>query len=353
MYNRASKYRLPSNRHESPQRNIHASTVKRRLFQQPYKNSQNKFSQIVIICFGSAAALYWLTVIAHLTGLGQHEHQSRNGNSSASTNISSTLSIKDERLKSSPHDSFKCSFREYKPHRYYPVDDLSEPFLADAEYIRGKLPFIINPPEESSSMPQKICTDPSEWEDVLPDHRPFSDGQNPSFVSLAKDAYGLKTSDQNNARIELDSIRPIVDLYGEENLDNLYLGLLLFGDSQCRWNMSVDELEDNKFSPLQKAPSKRSLVMILNKNMEPIGRAVLRLEHDADWGDKRKKYPKKTNAGGDGFESSIVELDDARLFFHGGRLHVLYRNGPSFGYESKLSSEKVRQFYLKSHTYLV
>jgi hypothetical protein len=30
-----------------------------------------------------------------------------------------------------------------------------------------------------------------------------------------------------------------------------------------------------------------------------------------------------------------VELDDARLFFHEGKLHVLYRNGPSFGYDSK------------------
>lgn len=247
-------------------------------------------------------------------------------------------------LESAPYDEFKCSFREYKPHRYYPVDDLTEKFLSDAEYIRGELPFVINPrtsdpdggkADDSSSYPKKLCADTSEWEQVLPNHRPFSDGQNPSFVSLAHDAYG-KVSDQ--PRIERITIQPLAEIYGEEALENLYLGLLLFGDSQCRWNMTKEELEGSKYSPLQKAPSKRTLVVILNEHLDPIGRAVLELEHDAPWGDKRNKHGVKKQIDGNGYDTSIVELDDARLFFHNGRLHVLYRNGPSFGYESKFNN---------------
>jgi hypothetical protein len=102
--------------------------------------------------------------------------------------------------------------------------------------------------------------------------------------------------------------------------------------------MTKEELEGSKYSPLQKAPSKRTLVVILNEHLDPIGRAVLELEHDAPWGDKRNKHGVKKQIDGNGYDTSIVELDDARLFFHNGRLHVLYRNGPSFGYESKFNN---------------
>lgn len=232
-----------------------------------------------------------------------------------------------------PFDNFKCSFRKYKPNRYYDVTDLSLDFLSKAEYIRGELPFVINPPSHDGSMPKKLCTDTSQWEEVLPNHRPFSDGQNPSFVSLKRYPYGTQN---DQPRINKDTIEPLVQIYGESSMENLYLGLLLFGDSQCRWNMSVEELETNKFSPLQKAPSKRSLVMVVNNKLDPIGTAVLELEHDAVWGEK-KKFGVMKKKDGSGYDTSIVELDDARLFFHDGRLNVLYRNGPAFGYESKSS----------------
>jgi hypothetical protein len=236
--------------------------------------------------------------------------------------------------KSAPFDEFKCSFREYKPHRYYPVDDISEKFLSDAEYIRGELPFVINPRSDgidNGFMPKKICTDTSEWENVQEGYRPFSDGQNPSFISLAHKFLNPDSITVGDAT----TAKTLADLYGSEGMKSKYLGLLLFGDSQCRWNMSTEELDQNKFSPLDKAPSKRSMVMILNENLDPIGRAVLQLEHDAAWGSTRKKFGVKQNKDGNSFKRSIVELDDARLFFHGGKLHVLYRNGPYFGYDSK------------------
>jgi len=235
----------------------------------------------------------------------------------------------------------KCSFRKYKPNRYYPVNETSESFLSDSEYIRGKLPFIINPRNDSDSDnktgPTKICIDTSEWETVDDDHRPFSDGQNPSFVSLAHDAYNLH-DDHHTPRIEKSTIQPLEEIYGSDEIDNMFLGLLLFGDSQCRWNMSAKVMEEYHFSPLLEAPQKRSMVLILNGSMEPVGQAVLQLELDKTWGEKRKRHNKKKKENGEGYERIIVELDDARLFFHNGKLHVLYRNGPSFGYDKQLQN---------------
>lgn len=249
--------------------------------------------------------------------------------------------IDDKAATSSVEKLDKCSFRKYKPKRYYPVNDTSESFLSDSEYIRGKLPFIINPRSDkevdvnaNESMPKKVCIDTSGWESVDADHRPFSDGQNPSFVSLAHDAYSLH-DDHHTPRIERSTIKPLQEIYGSDEIDNMFLGLLLFGDSQCRWNMSEEELEEYHFSPLQAAPQKRSMVLILNGSMEPVGEAVLELELDKTWGEKRKRHNKKKKEDGEGYERTIVELDDARLFFHNGKLHVLYRNGPSFGYDSK------------------
>ena len=404
MY-RGSKQKPVTNSREHFQRNQYARTAlqRRKLFQNPH-SKKNKLFYIAIAFVGISSLIYYWgstgtggadtdqsrplnkssaagsTTIASSSSNATPIDTSRHKNSNAFYNGQTTshkvppLAVpkvknvqapeqhhdemhpidpddepKHASLESEPFDDFKCSFREYKPHRYYPVDDLTEKFLADSEYIRGELPFVINPngnPNSNGnpngngnggvtkdpSFPKKLCTDTSAWEKVLPNHRPFTDGQNPSFVSLAHNAYG-KVSDK--PRIEKSTIQPLFEIYGEEAVEHLFLGLLLFGDSQCRWNMTTEELENSRFSPLQEAPSKRSLVMILNENLDPVGKAVLELEHDAPWGDKRKKHGVKKKKDGSGYDTSVVELDDARLFFHKGSLHVLYRNGPSFGYESK------------------
>jgi hypothetical protein len=79
------------------------------------------------------------------------------------------------------------------------------------------------------------------------------------------------------------------------------------------------------------------MVLILDHDLQPLGEAVLELELDADWGKTRKKYKRQeTHSNGSvAFNRIIVEMDDARLFFHNDQLHVLYRNGPSYGYERK------------------
>ena len=261
----------------------------------------------------------------------------------------------------------QCTFRTYKPNRLYKLDDEEnqEDFLTNANYIRGILPFVINPHSKISSsstssaslMPSKICLDTSEWEDVKDGYYPFSDGQNPSIVSLSQNNYSNvdQNKEGNNSstgRLDINYVAPLSQIYNKDHdyeLDDLYLGLLLFGDSQCRWNLTAAELEDKKFSPLQSPPEKRSMVMILNEDMKVIDSTVLKLELDAKWGTTRKKLLPKTNGDGS-YQRSIVELDDARLFFHNGQLHVLYRNGPYYGYDSKyyylLSSYYSMFFYV-------
>ncbi len=254
------------------------------------------------------------------------------------------------------HSFHRCDFRKYKPNRYYkvtPPNELpSEPFLADANYIRGKQPFVLNPISKiisstsfSSLMPNKLCLNTSDWEDVTPGHYPFSDGQNPSIVSLASNVYNLPNTEGGGGgeyvykdRLDKDYIKPLANIYNDEHhldyqLHDLFIGLLLFGDSQCRWNLNENELDEMNFSLLMEPPSKRSMVIVLNEAMEIIDSTVLQLELDAKWGTRKKLNMKKNDDGS--YEKHIVELDDARLFFHNGQLHVLYRNGPYYGYESK------------------
>lgn len=390
---RFTRHRPPSNPREHTQRNLYARSAiqRKRLFHNTTPNYKKKLRYLIAGTFIIGVLLHWGSILAKLVNFGANNNNGNIGSKNSSnvfhqdlhherssvpmtfTNVDKNNETpwieapshrdviprdgiqeneeeKDEMNpidpdedeekgsvtvssdNSSPHvEDFKCSFRKYKPHRYYDVQDLSIDFLSNAEYIRGKLPFMINPSSHDSSIPKKLCTDTSQWEQVLPNHRPFSDGQNPSFVSLKRYPYGTQN---DQPRINKTTIEPLTQIYGETSMENFFLGLLLFGDSQCRWNMTAEELESNKFSPLQKAPSKRSLVMVLNDKLDPIGTAVLELEHDAPWGEK-KKHGVMKKKDGSGYETSIVELDDARLFFHDGRLNVLYRNGPAFGYESE------------------
>jgi len=256
----------------------------------------------------------------------------------------------------------KCSFRTYKPNRYYKVGKEYKPtekFLVDAKYIRGQYPFILNPRfTNDDDQPKKLCFDTSEWEQTDANTWPFTDGQNPSVISLASNVYDLEAEEDSSSswkkRLDDQFVDPIVQIYGDttsesssKSIENYYLGLLLFGDSQCRWNLSKDELEEKHFSLLESPPNKRSMLVILNETLDVIGSTVLKLEHDAKWGTKRKRFDVKKKEipefGQDGiisneFERSIVELDDARLFFHNGQLNVLYRNGPYYGYDKQVQN---------------
>ena len=64
----------------------------------------------------------------------------------------------------------KCDFRSYPPNRLYGLYSDNQPaFLADAEYIRGKRPIIINPTDKDGieqSPAVKVCLDTTSWESL-------------------------------------------------------------------------------------------------------------------------------------------------------------------------------------------
>lgn len=110
--------------------------------------------------------------------------------------------------------------------------------------------------------------------------------------------------------------------------------LVTFYDDS-KWNMTEKEIETKKYSRATKPPSKRTMIVILDQDLIVLKQVVLMLRHDSSWGTTRKKIGKKEKSNGMDFEQSVVEFDDARFFAHDGKLFVLYRNGPIFGYESE------------------
>ena len=123
-----------------------------------------------------------------------------------------------------PSEFDRCKFRSYPGHRYYEIGKpiMDQPsFLSDAKYVRGKLPVVLG----STSSPKKVCVDTHDWEDVQPGRYPFSDGQNPSVVSMS--------TDQEGGRLSSGVIMPLANIYGAEKLQDMYLGVSVFGNALC------------------------------------------------------------------------------------------------------------------------
>ena len=236
-----------------------------------------------------------------------------------------------------------CEFRSYPSHRYYEVSkalDEQPSFLSEAKYIRGEKPIILNPVREESgemTTPTKVCLDATEWENVASDRYPFSDGQNPSIVSLS---VKQKAEGWAIRFFAANVLVPLCQTYGASKVEDMFIGVMVVGNAQCGWRMDADDLREYHFSDLKEAQDRRTIVTILDEDMETLDQMTLMLEHDAPWGTKRNKgeaIPDKSGKEG-AFERSVQYFDDPRFFFHRGHLYVLYRNGPKFGYENQVQN---------------
>mmetsp|Transcript_30690 Transcript_30690/g.70243 ORF Transcript_30690/g.70243 Transcript_30690/m.70243 type:complete len:492 (-) Transcript_30690:738-2213(-) len=250
----------------------------------------------------------------------------------------------------------ECTFRLYPPNRYYlgedkNIDNLPDFLTSKAKYIRGEFPIFL---KDYKDGPLKICIDSSSWEDNrdpisvgvgFPNKkegsngRPFSDGQNPSIISLSRlDRDGSKAS----GKIDPSSLRILSDIWGQ-NLNDMYLATVTVGDSQCSWPAD-DEKQRQTYntSPLSKAPSKHTLLLLLDRDFRTVGQAPISVERNAKWGRLNQAEKAGTPDGisptpdPERWERSMQEMDDARLFVRDGHIHVLYRNGPNFGYEDQV-----------------
>ena len=279
------------------------------------------------------------------TGSGGSANDKRSRRQRSQSSTAQDRKPKDSINKQKARQSFNtCEFRSYPSHRYYEVSKaLNEQpsFLSEAKYIRGEKPIILNPPEreEAGEMttPTKVCIDTSEWEDVPRDRYPFSDGQNPSIVSLS---VKQKAEGWAIRFFAANVLIPLCQTYGASNVENMFIGVMVAGNSQCAWRMEEDDLRQHHFSDLKEAPDRRTIVTILDEDMETVTQMTLMLEHDGPWGTKRNKgeaIPDKSGKEGV-FERSVQYFDDPRFYFHRGHLYVLYRNGPKFGYENQVQN---------------
>eukprot|EP00984_Skeletonema_dohrnii_P020785 scaffold10216_cov123-Skeletonema_dohrnii-CCMP3373.AAC.1 len=201
-----------------------------------------------------------------------------------------------------PHvNSDKCAFRSYPKSRLYGLHDKSQPnFLSsDATYIRGELPVILNPLEKDDmsmagnndidssssggsnnieqSTPAKPCFDTTSWETLLDkstktNRLPFTDGHNPSIVSLASNPYeqGTTTNNNNNnndnqhVRLDPKHISPLTSAFPTYPLNNLFLAVTIFGNGQCKFGLSEQEVIDYNFSAYNDPPDgKRTIIAVM------------------------------------------------------------------------------------------
>ena len=321
-------------------------------------------------------------------------------------------------------DNEGCTFRSYPSSRLYGLSSTASQqqqqqqqqpdFLIRATYIRGKWPIILNPIERDDepwqTHPSKICIDTTSWEktstttkkknetgitSIMPRRRPFTDGQNPSVVSLASEPYDYPAATAAFPRLNHRHLHPLLasistskrkdaSIASSLSLDELFLGAIAFGSGQCRFGLGEENEEEEtkktKEEEEDKGPpgGKRAVIYVLApptdfgncsthysigkeylgllRNQEKkqqhshhhsvapsssffrtLAQSTLFLERDAKYGTSRNRaisslWLEETMV----YARMQLEFDDPRLFFHHGRIWILYRNGPLFGYDAQV-----------------
>lgn len=251
------------------------------------------------------------------------------------------------------HD--KCEFRSYPSTRLYGLPADSPPkFLSEAAYIRGQRPIVINPHGndniQQTTAPVKVCLDTTSWENLIDkdgrERLPFTDGHNPSVISLAPNPYSVSASDNSHIRLDPTHLGPIASMFPSNSLNAMFLGVTIFGGGQCKFGFSPEDVDKYRFSLYDEPPGgKRAVIAVLappNSDGSPsqqspfqtLAQTTLLLERDAKYGKNRRAIQAdKTDSG---FARMHQEFDDPRLFFHLGRVWILYRNGPLFGYNDQI-----------------
>ena len=311
-----------------------------------------------------------------------------------------------------------CTFRSYPASRLYGLSSQQQQqqpdFLVSASYIRGEWPIILNPMEHDDDQrqtpPSKVCINTSSWEQQTTNRNgtetetattnthsrlPFTDGQNPSIVSLASEPYTYSpfastTSLPTWPRLDHRHLRPLFALLSDPkadssfkatttrttqiSIDELFLGAIAFGSGQCGFGL-VEEDNDTKSKEVKdEGPpgGKRAVIYVLapstnyvnstqhtgigNRRVErkeekqilsssspffrTLAQSTLLLERDAKYGTSRNRAisPLRLEEESSSVHYARIQLefDDPRLFFHHGRVWILYRNGPLFGYDAQV-----------------
>ena len=243
----------------------------------------------------------------------------------------------------------RCEFRKYPPNRLYGNNNKQQPdFLSDATYIRGQWPIILNPSIDNVQTATKICINTTSWENLSDstgkERLPFTDGHNPSVISLESTSSPKSTNDGiPHHRIDHSHLQPILDalLESHESLNSLYMGITVFGSGQCKFGLTPQDIDTYRFSTHEEVPNGKRAVISIHEPpnssipFETIAQTTLLLERDAKYGTNRRALPVLQN-NGQQYARVTSDFDDPRFFFHQGRIWVLYRNGPLFGYNDQI-----------------
>jgi hypothetical protein len=152
-----------------------------------------------------------ITILILLTNSNMARRTESNDQPIERQTLMTNATIKTARNQERNHEH-KCSFRSYPSKRLYGLSSTTQPdFLSKAAYIRGQWPIILNPymqNDETTISVSKVCIDTTSWEDLTHNsggkndgriRLPFTDGHNPSVVSLSSNPYN-----SNNKHTRLD-----------------------------------------------------------------------------------------------------------------------------------------------------
>ncbi|CAB9515432.1 expressed unknown protein [Seminavis robusta] len=201
--------------------------------------------------------------------------------------------------KQQAQKSLMCEFRAYDSTRYYNINQTNSPsFLKDSNYVFGKWPIMLL--RSSQYEHTKLCIDRTEWspKDQPSDIHP-SDGTNPSVLSIAR----------------LKEEAPLVAaniLYHHPNTTFLAsVTNKMF--PQCVYN-GTPQLYENA----------RTLLLLLDDQMQTVAQATLRVLVDHTWGLKEWVLHEPSMRSDPPLEQIISILDDPRLFVYQGQVQISF-----------------------------
>jgi hypothetical protein len=289
-----------------------------------------------------------VTILILLTNNNMARRTESNDQPIERQTLMTNATIKTARNQERNHEH-KCSFRSYPSKRQYGLSStLSQQpdFLSKAAYIRGQWPIILNPymqNDETTISVSKVCIDTTSWEDITHNsggkndgriRLPFTDGHNPSVVSLSSNPYN---SNNKHTRLDPRHLGPITTAVPTIPLPNLFLSVSTFGSGQCNFGFTPSEIDQYNVSLLvEPSGGKRAVIAVLAPSFQTLAQTTLLLERDVKYGNRKNAIKVEISSVTGRFARMHQEFDDARLFFHLGRVWVLYRNGPLFGYDSQL-----------------
>ncbi|CAB9515275.1 expressed unknown protein [Seminavis robusta] len=208
---------------------------------------------------------------------------------------------KNPALQQQDQKSLTCEFRAYAPTQYYNMNTTNPPsFLKDTNYVFGKWPVMLLHSAEYEHA--KMCIDKTEWSSKdQPTYIQYSDGTNPSVLSIA--------------RLKQEAPLVAANILYHHPSTSFLAAVANKRFPQCVYN-GTPQLEG--FDNL------RTLLLLLDDQMQTLAQATIRVLVDHTWGLKEWVLHEVSTESDPPLEQIITILDDPRLFVYQGQVHTSF-----------------------------